>query len=380
MRHQSWRPLTQRVQELPTIVNDNDLQPNYINLPSRLTYSLMTAPVEHIKLTRIVSLVLRDLYSIRPPSLALRIELSSKYTSELHAWKNSLSGFLSGSTSIDRIDNQLLIPVYQRQRSVLNLAYHHALLLIHRPFLLRDFASLTHMPTHPNWSAGLSTTYDASANITACLEAAMSIVRSVDDVFKASNLFRSFWFTQYYAFCAVVVLYIHRIQQGLGVKTKVECEGYFEAGVKCQRQLETVSDTDCLAHRYCVVLEELRTEAVRQSGRLSTPVADNASFQDTSLLPLSMSAPNPDPVASAPNLAPLLYGNNNNNNNNNNIDIDGTGAFNNSTNNTTNPTFSFDLLDWSDFASWGQFEGLVTAGNGSFDPATQSENDFWFGS
>jgi hypothetical protein len=49
-------------------------------------------------------------------------------------------------------------------------------------------------------------------------------------------------------------------------------------------------------------------------------------------------------------------------------------------NNTTNPTFSFDLLDWTDFASWGQFEGLVTAGNGSFDPATQTENDFWFGS
>jgi hypothetical protein len=368
-------------QELPTIVNDSDLHPNYINLPSRLTYSLMTAPVEHIKLTRIVSLVLRDLYSIRPPSLALRIELSSKYTSELHAWQNSLSGFLSGSTSIARIDNQLLIPVYQRQRSVLNLAYHHALLLIHRPFLLRDFASLTHMPTHPNWSAGLSTTYDASANITACLEAAMSIVRSVDDVFKASNLFRSFWFTQYYAFCAVVVLYIHRIQQGLGVKTKVECEGYFEAGVKCQKQLETVSDTDCLAHRYCVVLEELRTEAVRQSGRLSTPVpADNASFQDESILALPMSAPNPDNVASASNLAPLLYGNANNTN----IDIsstaDSAAAFNNGDNTTANSTFSFDLLDWSDFASWGQFEGLVTAGNGSFDPVTQSENDFWFGS
>jgi hypothetical protein len=289
LRQEVEPPLTCTLQELPTIVNDDDLHPNYINFPSRFAYSLMTAPVEHIKLTRIVSLVLRDLYSIRPPSLALRIELSSKYTSELHAWHNSLSGFLSDSTSEARIDNQLLIPVYQRQRSVLNLAYHHALLLIHRPFLLRDFASLTHMPTHPNWSAGLNTTYDASSNITACLEAAMSIVRFVDDVFKSSNLFRSFWFTQYYAFCAVVVLYIHRIQQGLGVKTKVECEGYFEAGVKCQSQLETVSDTDCLAHRYCVVLEELRTEAVRQSGRLSTPAASMAA-NDVSATFLSIEA------------------------------------------------------------------------------------------
>ncbi|KAH8641100.1 hypothetical protein IG631_04041 [Alternaria alternata] len=339
----------------------------------------MTAPVEHIKLTRIVSLVLRDLYSIRPPSLALRVELSAKYTSELHAWHNSLVGFLSGSASNAHIDNQLLIPVYQRQRSVLNLAYHHALLLIHRPFLLRDFASLTHMPTHPNWSA---TNYDASANITACLEAAMSLVRFVDDVFMSSNLFRSFWFTQYYAFCAVVVLYIHRIQQGLGVKTKVECEGFFEAGVKCQRQLETVSDTDCLAHRYCVVLEELRTEAVRQSGRLSTPAAsvdtptrDNPSFHDNPILPLPLSAPTPDAVPPSSNLSNLLY----NTTGNNNIPPtpNSAEAFG-----TTNPTFTFDLLDWTDFASWGQFEGLVTAGNGSFDPAgvSQNENDFWFGS
>jgi len=32
-----------------------------------------------------------------------------------------------------------------------------------------------------------------------------------------------------------------------------------------------------------------------------------------------------------------------------------------------NPMFTSDLLDWSDLASWGQFEGLVTAGNGMYD-------------
>lgn len=254
--------------ELPTVVNDDDLLPSYIKPTPPLAHSIMTAPVEHIKLTRIVSLVLRDLYSIRPPSLGLRIELSAKYTADLHAWHNTLSGFLAGSSPPGGMESQGLIPIYQRQRSVLNLAYHHALLLIHRPFLLRDFASLTHMPTHPNWGANPNTSYDTTTNINACLDAAMAIVRFVDDVFTSSNLFRSFWFTQYYAFCAVVVLYIHRIQQGLGVKNNVEIEDYFDKGVNCQRQLETVRDTDCLARRYCLVLEELRVEAERQSGRL----------------------------------------------------------------------------------------------------------------
>ncbi|EDU44575.1 fungal specific transcription factor domain containing protein [Pyrenophora tritici-repentis] len=354
-------------QELPTVVNDSDLLPNYIKPTAPNCHSVMTAPVEHIKLTRIVSLVLRDLYCIRPPSLARRIELSTKYTSDLHAWHNSLSGFLAGSGFEGGFDSQLLIPIYQRQRSVLNLAYHHALLLIHRPFLLRDFASLTHMPTHPNWSANPVRTHDTSTNITACLEAAMAILRIVDDVFISSNLFRSFWFTQYYAFCAVVVLYVHRIQQGLGVEMKVRSEGYFEKAVMCQRQLETVSDTDCLARRYCLVLEELRVEAVRQSGRLLKPVAAtsapvteensaeaNPDMPRPALLPMPTSTPQDNPPSPTGGLSNTPY--------NGNVPAtpDSAAALN-------NPIFNSDLFDWSDLASWGQFEGLVTAGNGMYD-------------
>ena len=318
----------------------------------------MMAPVEHIKLTRIVSKVLRDLYSIRPPTLQKRIALSAKYTSKLHAWHAPLSHFLSGPT-LDG-DNRHLIPIYKRQRSVLELAYHHALLLIHRPFLLKDFANLTHMPTHPNWrqnAEGINT----ASNVSACLEAAMGIVRQVDEVFTSSDLFRSFWFTQYYAFCAVVVLYIYRIQQGLGVNLGEDKEGYFESGVKCHRQLESVVGEDCLARRYCLVLEELRTEAVRQSGRLSHPATEvantpvNVELQTTALLPPPETA----------GLSELRFGNGN-------IPPtpDSSVAF--------NPAMM--ELDWSDLASWGQFEGLVTAGNGMFDPVTQGNNDFWFGS
>lgn len=356
-------------QELPTIVNDNDLHPTHMSPTSSKSHSIMMGPVEHIKLTRIVSLVLRDLYSIRPPSLTLRVELSSKYTNDLHAWRHSLSRFLSDPADGGGIDGHLLIPIYQRQRSVLNLAYYHAIILIHRPFLLRDFASLTHMPTNPAW--GNSAGIDTSTNVTTCLEAAMNIVRVVDDVFTSSNLFRSFWFTQYYAFCAVVVLYIYRIQQHL--ITPGRCENYFAAGQRCQRQLESVSGTDCLAQRYCLVLEELRVEASRTSGRLSnaseTPIplaADNAptsgdaALQDT-LLPVSTT---PQTDSASP----------------------GMGAFYNATNVPPTPesagfnsNFFASNSVMADLTSWGQFDSLVTAGIGMFDAGFQGDSGASFG-
>jgi hypothetical protein len=321
---------------------------------------MMMAPVEHIKLTRIVSKVLRDLYSIRPPTLQKRIELSGKYTSKLHAWHAPLSHFLSGPELDGRIDNCNLIPIYKRQRSVLELAYHHALLLIHRPFLLKDFANLTHMPTHPNWKQNAEGINTAS-NVSACLDAAMGIVRQVDEVFTSSDLFRSFWFTQYYAFCAVVVLYIYRIQQGLGVNLGEDRKGYFEQGVKCQRQLESVVGEDCLARRYCLVLEELRVEAVRQSGRLSNPDSGtpaNAIDLPLGLIPLSAQADSASPSR-------VLY----NSSNGMLPTPDSTELF--------NPATEF---DWPFLPSWEQFDGLVTAGNGVYDSIMQGNNDSWFGS
>ncbi|KAH7075126.1 fungal-specific transcription factor domain-containing protein [Paraphoma chrysanthemicola] len=345
-------------QELPTIVNDSDLRPNYISPTPPKAYSLMMAPVEHIKLTRIVSLVLRDLYPIRPPSLTLRVELSSKYTADLQAWRSALSRFLNDDEGRG-IDSHLLIPIYQRQRSVLNLAYYHAMLLIHRPFLLSNFASLAHMPTHSTFS---SSTRDTSANITLCLEAAMSIVRVVDDVFTSSNLFRSFWFTQYYAFCAVVVLYIYRIQQHM--TTPGQCEGYFAAGQRAQRQLESVSETDCLARRYCLVLEELRLEAVRQTKSSSSSSSTTLPFTPTesSLVqqPLQPFQPDTTPQSDASPNANAFYS-------------------------AVPPTpesavFNSNFLPNSsimaDLTSWGQFDSLVTAGIGLFDSAGMQDGGF----
>lgn len=240
------------------------------------------------------------------------------------------------------------------------------MLLIHRPFLLSNFASLTHIPCHPSINPDLNPEFDTSANIKACLEAAMSIVKVVDDVFTGSTLFRAFWFTQYYAFCAVVVLYIYRIQQHIiapGV-----CEGYFAAGQKCQRQLESVSETDCLARRYCLVLEELRLEAVMQGSGVVKTAAKAAEHQQKQKpsSPSELQVPMEEMAQSeaSPGLNGTFYGGN--------VPPTPESTIFNSSYPPSN-----DMM--ADLTSWGQFDSLVTAGIGIFDGGFQGDTSFGFG-
>ncbi|KAF2640332.1 hypothetical protein P280DRAFT_401545 [Massarina eburnea CBS 473.64] len=266
-------------QELPTVVHDNDLLSNSITPAPANSYEipLSMAPIEHIKISRIVSLVLRDLYAINPPpSLPQRLALSSHHTASLRNWRSSLSYFLDTSD----LPSSVLIPIYQRQRNVLNLAYYHAVILINRPFLLSNFANLTRKEAARVCGSGSGCAThisDTKENVQACLDAAMGIVRVIDDYSTSgTHLVRAFWFTQYYAFCAVVVLYVYRIQQHIVDPGK--CEGYFAAGQRCQAVLEGISETDCLSKRYCVVLEELRLEAAAHKdgrGQMGSAVQGN---------------------------------------------------------------------------------------------------------
>lgn len=72
-------------------------------------------------------------------------------------------------------------------------------------------------------------------------------------------------FTSYFAFCAVVVLYVYTIQQRASpVETYSD---YFAAATRCQNQVAKIAEKGSLTQRYCLVLEELRLEALRQTKR-----------------------------------------------------------------------------------------------------------------
>jgi len=319
--------------------------------------------------------------------MAQRLALTEKYTADLHAWRRNLTRFLDASD----LPSSLLIPIYQRQRNVLNLAYYHVVLLVHRPFLLSSFAALQNYDSPSTITSHLNPTEqrepapnapNVQENIQQCLDAAMGIVRVVDEM-NNSQIFRAFWFTQYYAFCAVVVLYVYRIQQHI---SRGKCEGYFTAGQRCQAVLNSISETDCLSKRYCLVLEELRLEAEKHR-RKEAPVAtatmtavstitppSNATSPLPSSFAHSTAANNSSATLHPPTLTPQS---------------DASPTFSNPyyadpTNNPLtpdstlfNPSFLPTSNIMADLTSWGQFDSLVTAGIGMLDGGGFQEDGSW---
>ncbi|KJR82997.1 transcriptional activator protein acu-15 [Sporothrix schenckii 1099-18] len=248
--------------------------------------SVMLAPVAHVRLSKIVSLILRDLYAIRPISSTTRAILTAKHTDALRAWRQhdlSLARFLDA----DRVSASLLIPIFQRQRHVLNLAYWHALLLTHRPILLSNFAYLRQGGSGSSVGTGVGNggggnnsapdnfgssqenardpdvRAQAQASIQQCVGAAMHIIEIVDDLFQDGQLFRAYWFTMYFAFSAVVVVYVYVIQHQSAPQETYAA--YLAAAVVCQGQIDRLAESGSLAQRYSLVLEELRLITLQQT-------------------------------------------------------------------------------------------------------------------
>jgi len=126
------------------------------------------------------------MYGINPPSRIDHLNLALKYSTALHDWRRDLAKFLDA----DLVDTSLLIPLFQRQRNVLNFAYWHALLLVHRPFLLTNFASLTKRTTR---DINTREQVETDQNVAECLKAALSIIELVNELVQGHQLYRAYW-------------------------------------------------------------------------------------------------------------------------------------------------------------------------------------------
>ncbi|KAG4034570.1 hypothetical protein MFRU_003g05280 [Monilinia fructicola] len=335
-------------QELPSCVNDSDLTSRHVHVNKSRAQSIMMAPIAHAMLSQIISHILRDLYSIRPPPSTVRLSLADKYSRALHEWRTKFAGFLDA----EGVDTSLLIPIFQRQRNVLNLSYWHALILVHRPFLLRDFASLYKRNSHH--SRGTSNGAPMDKNVISCLQAAIEITKIVNHLTEVGQMYQAFWFTHYFAFCAVVVLYVYTIQHRF--QPQEEYNEYFEAAVRCHSQISSRAKNESLAQRYSVVLEELRLEAIndRQEQR------KHYGPQATQIT--GGSQPN---RATVPNGAPGLL----------NGVIATAGSIDGADREylESSPSVTMDPL-----TSWGEFDSLVTGGVAGLDFLfTGEQNEQW---
>uniref|UniRef100_A0A0B7KPZ1 Xylanolytic transcriptional activator regulatory domain-containing protein n=1 Tax=Bionectria ochroleuca TaxID=29856 RepID=A0A0B7KPZ1_BIOOC len=248
-------------QELPSTTDDRDIFPHTGPRQSDSGQSSMLAPVAYYKLSQVVSSILKDLYSIRPPSTADRCKLSTNYSQRLKVWRSGIPRFLDA----DDFDTSLLPPILQRQRNVLNLSYWHTIILLNRHFLLSNFA---HIELNSRTHRKGPHKAQIEEGIRDCLDAAMNIVGRVTHLIQSGQMFHSFWTTSYFSFSAMVVLYVYAIQQA---STPESSSSYLDAAAQCQRQMSDMAEPGSLSARYCLVLEELRLVAMQRRSQVAVP-------------------------------------------------------------------------------------------------------------
>jgi hypothetical protein len=203
---------------------------------------------------------------------------AERWTSELKAWKESLPAFLEPA----KVDPSILVPIFQRQSTVLRLAYAHALILANRPSLLNNFGDLSRRQ-------GLPQT-EPEGSIKECIDAAILVVDTVNGFIEEGKMCKAFWFTHYISFCAIATLYVYTIQQSIPCLHNTDRQNndgdnsvqrstprsrpspntqYFEAAEKCQRSIAETTVKTSPFRRYNIILDELKSEVLQRLGRTS---------------------------------------------------------------------------------------------------------------
>jgi hypothetical protein len=119
---------------------------------------------------------------------------------------------------------------------------------------------------------------------------------------------------------------------------------YFTAATRCQSHISTIAEKGSLSERYCLLLDELRAEALRQTERVHPPVSGRGRVGADS----HEGELQPAPIAIEPNL----------------------GATTNFTEFVGDSTTNFNDVPGpvpSDHSGWDQFASMISSGLGNLD-------------
>ncbi|KAF5628669.1 uncharacterized protein FTJAE_8758 [Fusarium tjaetaba] len=300
--------------ELPACVDDSDITKDHINLAgSTKGYSVMLAPLGHMKLARIIGQILRGLYSVKPISISKRLEETQLVSKALADWRAEFSQFLDA----DYFSTSFLVPIVQRQRNVLNLTYWHAIILTHRQAVLNNFARISRQNRR-----GSENDAATQESVQRCLEAAIQTVGLIDEMTDNGQMFRAFW------------------KWASPPETYSE---YFTAAARCQSHMSTMVEKGSLSERYCFLLEELRVEALRQVNRMHPNVFLDGHAQDNAFQSNVIPMDTPSDKTSYTDLM------------------------------GENGGLDFNGMSGVDFSGWGQFANMVSSGLGNLDAFLDDE-------
>jgi len=198
------------------------------------------------------------------------VETATAANLEISLWQAQLPAFLSGA-----IHPSSLIPIFQRQLTVLRLAHSHAIMLVNRPLLLRNYAR----------SLGPEHLSQYRAAVQACIRAAQDVVEVIESFVLEDQFFPAFWYTQYIAFNALSILYVYLLQRQkqsnhllpmmwepgtLSSDAIIDDAAFFERVCTGHRHLAQATSNAAPSLRYSIVLEELRDEVERGLSQASS--------------------------------------------------------------------------------------------------------------
>lgn len=235
-------------QDFPDAVNDEDMTSNGSCESDNDCH--IDSLISHAKLAQIAERISREVYSIKSIPDDERLAAAHRLGSELRQWRASLPPFLGA------INPSSLIPSFRRQAMALRMSYSHAVMLAHRPFLLKNTVR------HSDDLRLL-----ARESITECIKAAQSVLEAVDRMAQEGRLFHAFWWTHYVCFCALGVVYVWAIQESNNNPTVEERRKILDQAEKCLNHLAQATATNSPSRSYSIILQELRTEAKRKTAR-----------------------------------------------------------------------------------------------------------------
>ncbi|CAO2647452.1 Nn.00g083740.m01.CDS01 [Neocucurbitaria sp. VM-36] len=236
-------------QDFPDRVNDQDMTSSG-PVVRHADDCHIDALIYHAKLSQISERILREVYTIKSVSDTVRLTAAHRLGLELRAWKASLPPLLGS------INPSSLIPSFRRQANMLKLSYCHAVMLAHRPFLLKN--------TMHNNDEMRSLAKDGLAE---CISASQAILDAVDRIAREGPLFHAFWFTHYVTFCALVVVYVWTIQESSNSTTRDERRNILDQAERCLHHLAQATASNSPSRKYSIILQELRNEAKRKTAK-----------------------------------------------------------------------------------------------------------------
>lgn len=117
------------------------------------------------------------------------MKLAAEFSRDLSKWREHISYLLDTDGN-----SAIFVKLVLRQRDVLNLAFWHAEILVHRPFLLKNFSILENHGVNSEPSS--SRQQEMQRNINTSIEAAVQITEHIDRI-DAAGEFYSTLFVRY---------------------------------------------------------------------------------------------------------------------------------------------------------------------------------------